>query len=69
MAGDPRVELHKGMSHEVLEAFPNAFFDWIYIDADHSYTAVSRDAMAAAAKVKPGGSVAISKRMPPGSRK
>jgi hypothetical protein len=52
---DARVQLHQGLSHEVLAAFPDAHFDWIYIDADHSYAAVTRDADAAAPKVKPGG--------------
>lgn len=52
---DPRVTMHTGFSHEVLAAFPNAHFDWIYIDADHSYAGVRRDAQVASAKVKPGG--------------
>jgi hypothetical protein len=52
---DSRVEIHSGSSHEVLATFPEASFDWIYIDAEHSYTGVSRDAKAAASKVKPGG--------------
>ena len=52
---DERVTLHKGLSHEVLASFPDASFDWIYIDADHSAAAVARDARAAADKVKPGG--------------
>jgi hypothetical protein len=52
---DTRVSLHDGLSHDVLAAFPDAHFDWIYIDADHSYDAVTRDAAAAASKVKPGG--------------
>lgn len=55
VAADPRVTLHNGASHEVLAGFADAYFDWIYIDADHSYAGVSRDARAAASKVKPGG--------------
>lgn len=55
VAADPRVVLHEGASEAVLDAFPDASFDWIYIDADHSYEAVVRDARAAAAKVRPGG--------------
>jgi SAM-dependent methyltransferase len=55
IAEDRRVTLHKGMSHEVLAGFPDASFDWIYIDADHAAAAVARDARAAAPKVKPGG--------------
>jgi hypothetical protein len=52
---DPRVVLHEGSSDRVLAGFPDAFFDWIYIDADHSYAAVLQDATVASAKVKPGG--------------
>lgn len=55
VARDKRVRLHRGMSHEILESFPADHFDWIYIDADHSYAGTARDAKAAAAKVKPGG--------------
>ena len=52
---DARVTLHNGLSHDVLASFPDDHFDWIYIDADHSYAGVARDAAAAASKVKPGG--------------
>ena len=55
VAEDVRVQLHNGTSHQVLMRFPDAYFDWIYIDADHSYAGVSRDAHAAALKIKPGG--------------
>lgn len=53
--GGDFVTRHCGMSHEVVASFTDAYFDWIYIDADHSYEAALRDANAAAAKVKPGG--------------
>lgn len=49
------VVLHRGDSERILQSFPDAHFDWIYIDADHSYAGVKRDANAAAAKVRPGG--------------
>ncbi len=55
LLADPRVTMYNGLSHEVLSRFPDAHFDWIYIDADHSYAGVVRDAAAAAGKVKPGG--------------
>ena len=55
VAADARVRKHAGQSHEVLAGFPDQTFDWVYIDADHSYAGTSRDAFAAAAKVKPGG--------------
>jgi SAM-dependent methyltransferase len=52
---DPRVTTHRGFSHEVIAGFPNESFDWIYVDADHAYESVKRDAEAAASKVRPGG--------------
>lgn len=55
IANDARVRVHRGFSHEVLATFPDDYFDWIYIDADHSYEATLRDARAAAPKVKRGG--------------
>ena len=55
VAEDCRVRANHGRSHIVLAGFPDEYFDWIYIDADHSYDSVTRDATAAAAKIKPGG--------------
>lgn len=52
---DARVALHLGRSHDEIARFPDDHFDWIYIDADHSYAGVARDITAAAPKVKPGG--------------
>lgn len=51
----PSVHRHKGLTHEVIAGFPEAYFDWIYIDADHSYAGCLRDARAAAPKIRPGG--------------
>ena len=47
--------MHNGASSTVLAEFPDFYFDWIYIDADHSYAGVSLDAKAAASKIRPGG--------------
>jgi SAM-dependent methyltransferase len=55
VAADPRVVATRGYSHDVIASFPDGHFDWIYVDADHSYAGVSRDIAAAAPKVKPGG--------------
>ena len=55
VAADARVTLHKGLSHERIAEFPDAHFDWIYINADHSHAGVAQDAAAAASKLRPGG--------------
>ncbi|RED37987.1 methyltransferase family protein [Rhodopseudomonas thermotolerans] len=52
---DHRVSIQEGPSPESLAVLPDGSLDWAYIDADHSYAAVVRDAAAAARKVKPGG--------------
>jgi hypothetical protein len=51
----PEVRIHRGLSHEVIASFPDDYFDWIYVDAEHSYPSVLRDARAAAPKVRRGG--------------
>ncbi len=58
---DPRlraaagVQLHQGLTQEVITGFPDAHFDWIYVDAGHDYDSALGDARASAPKVKPGG--------------
>lgn len=54
LTGDT-IHRHVGYTHEVIAAFPDAHFDWIYIDAGHGFDDVRRDAEASASKVKPGG--------------
>lgn len=49
------IETHEGDSSTILTGFPEAHFDWIYIDGDHSYPGVSRDLQAAHRVLKPGG--------------
>ncbi len=52
--GDQVVN-HLGDASEQLAKFPNGYFDWIYIDADHRYEMVKRDTQIAKHKVKPDG--------------
>ncbi len=46
-----RVQLHEADSATTIESFPDGHFDFIYIDADHSYDGVRRDIAAAHPKV------------------
>jgi methyltransferase family protein len=46
------IKFHKGPSAEVLSSFPDAYFDYIYIDADHDLWAVAGDVEAAKPKLK-----------------
>ena len=50
-----KVILHKGLSCQVSQEFPDEYFDWIYIDADHSYEDVKSDLNSWYPKVKTGG--------------
>src|SRR6516162_2909172 len=34
---DDRVRIRQGLAHEIIGELPDRYFDWIYIDADHSY--------------------------------
>ncbi|MDX2309450.1 MAG: class I SAM-dependent methyltransferase [Hyphomicrobium sp.] len=55
LSADPRLVQHTGMTYEIISRFPDQHFDWVYIDADHSYRGVLRDARASSPKIKPGG--------------
>ena len=52
---DNTIELHQGDSPRILEGFPDHYFDWIYIDGDHSYEGVRRDINKGHTKVKEDG--------------
>jgi len=48
----PNVVIHQGFSTEVAKEFDDSYFDFVYIDANHSYEAVLADLEAYAPKVK-----------------
>ena len=47
--------LHEGDSSTLLSEFDDEFFDWIYIDGDHSYPGVIKDIQVAEKKIKANG--------------
>jgi SAM-dependent methyltransferase len=49
------VVLHRANSGAAGAEFPNHFFDWIYIDGNHSYEYVRQDLELYYRKLKPGG--------------
>jgi hypothetical protein len=49
------VMLHRTNSEVVGGGFPDGFFDWVYIDGNHSYEAVRQDLELYWGKLKPGG--------------
>lgn len=53
-----KIEINRGLSTAVLQTFPDAYFDWVYIDTDHSYKTTAEELRISAAKLKPGGRLA-----------
>jgi hypothetical protein len=49
------VTKHQGDSSTILHSFPEGYFDWIYVDGDHSYKGVVKDLEAAHRAIKSGG--------------
>ncbi len=52
---NPDVKIHREYSLVSSQKFPNHYFDWIYLDANHSYRAVKEDLNAWYPKVKTDG--------------
>jgi hypothetical protein len=49
------VVVKRARSEETLSEFPDGYFDFIYIDGDHEYSAVRKDCFLAYEKVRTGG--------------
>lgn len=54
---DGVVKVHRGYSDEMLGAFEDSYFDWIYIDGNHLYEFVQKDLDIGFSKVRSGGLV------------
>ncbi len=52
------VKLHNGKSVSVLEKFPDKYFDWVYIDTDHTYQTTKNELESCKNKIKDGGIIA-----------
>ena len=55
MKDKKNVKIMREKSQEALKKFPDDYFDWIYIDGDHSFDAVLEDLKTSFHKVKPSG--------------
>jgi len=53
------VKVRRGMSVNVLKEYPDNYFDFVYIDANHSYEGVAQDLVMAYKKVKSGGYISF----------
>jgi len=53
-----RVELHIGYSTEWIPKFADHYFDWVYLDTDHSYSLTAKELALLQHKIKPGGILA-----------
>jgi hypothetical protein len=51
----PSVKIIRDWSHLAAEKFPDKYFDWVFLDANHSYDAVKKDLIAWFPKIKSGG--------------
>lgn len=54
----PEVEIHNGDTVEVMNTFPDNYFDWVYVDADHTYKGCMRDLIVCDKKIKKDGYIA-----------
>ncbi len=56
--GEDRVNICKGFSEDILNRYPDDYFDWVYIDGNHQYEFVKADVELCFRKVRDGGVIA-----------
>ena len=56
--GEDRVNICKGFSEDILNRYPDDYFDWVYIDGNHQYDFVKADVELCFRKVRHGGVIA-----------
>lgn len=53
-----QVVINRGYSTDEMAKFPDNYFDWVYIDTDHTYNTTAAELAISAKKVKKGGIIA-----------
>jgi hypothetical protein len=53
-----QIEINVGLSTEVLKNFPDYYFDWVYLDTDHTYKVTAEELSILKHKVKKDGIIA-----------
>lgn len=53
--GCNNVHFHRGFTTDIVNGFSDEYFDWIYIDADHTYEGCEADLRLYLPKMKKGG--------------
>lgn len=59
-----KIIINFGLSTEVVDSFPDNYFDWIYIDTDHSYQTTLQELRSYSKKMKNKGVIAGHDFMP-----
>jgi hypothetical protein len=55
---DQQVEIIRDMSFGAIAICPDQYFDWVYLDTDHTFTTTRRELELLRPKMKPGGIIA-----------
>ena len=53
-----KIEVHVGYSTTWIPKFADGYFDWVYLDTDHSYSLTAKELDLLKTKIKPGGILA-----------